>query len=97
MAKEVSFYSSQQIKQLTEPKENLKRIALRFACDDCSTLQIHEKPFVVFDLLEAIKEINEEEVRNAYKEVSDSRSEKAIEEIKMSGENIGKVILREIG
>ena len=54
-------------------------------------------PFVVFDLLEAIKEIKEEEVRNADEEVSVSQSEKAIEEIKMSAENIGKVILREKG
>ena len=53
-------------------------------------------PFVVFDLLEAIKEIKEEEARNADVEVSETQNDKAIEEIKMSRENIGKVILREI-
>ncbi len=36
-------------------------------------------------------------MRNADEEVSDSQSEKVIEEIKMFGENIGKVILRETG
>ena len=97
MAKEASYYSIIADETTDRAKRELITIALRFARDDGSTLQIHEMLFVVFDLLEAIKEIKEEEVRNADEEVSDSQSEKAIEEIKMSGENIGKVILREIG
>ena len=58
-------------------------------------------PFVdvtrdVLDLLKAIKEIKEEEVKNADEESSETDRVKTAQGIKMSGENIGKVILREI-
>ena len=96
MAKEASYYSIIADETTDRVKRELITIALRFAHDDGSKLQIHEMPFVVFDLLEAIKEIKEEEARNADVEVSETQNDKAIEEIKMSGENFGKVILREI-
>ena len=95
MVKEASYYSIIADETTDRAKRELITIALRFAHDDGSKVQIHEMPFVVLDLLEAIKEIKKEEIINA-DEVSETQSEKVIEEVKMSGENIGKVILREI-
>ena len=55
MAKEASYYSIIADETTDRAKRELITIALRFARDDGSTLQIHEMPFVVFDLLEAIR------------------------------------------
>ena len=96
MAKEASYYSIKADETTDQAKRELVTIALRFAYDDGSKLQIHKMPFVVLDLLEAIKEIKEEEVKNADEEVSETDRVKTAQGIKMSGENIGKVILREI-
>ena len=65
MAKDASYYSIKADETTDQAKRELVTIALRFAYDDGSKLQIHEMPFVVLDLLEAIKEIKEEEVKNA--------------------------------
>lgn len=92
MALKSPFYSIIADETTDSANRELITIALRFAYINGSKLEMHEMPFAVLNLLEAIKQLKEEQ----RKELGGVDNVEPMAELKMSGENIGNVILNEI-